>query len=140
MTDEKDNHSLQDYAFAKYFMRGSEGVALTVSLHHEYYSHGYGLFTELYKAALRRNPKQRIEYIVSYDYKDILTLQSLTYLPAKILEVIDVYDTLINGLKKSHKETIQFMTENFLEKEIMLDPIMMDIFIQYIKDKKKIKL
>ncbi|WP_297205352.1 hypothetical protein [uncultured Brachyspira sp.] len=140
MTDEKDNHSLQDYAFAKYFMRGSEGVALTVSLHHEYYSHGYGLFTELYKAALRRNPKQRIEYIVSYDYKDILTLQSLTYLPAKILEVIDVYDTLINGLKKSHKETIQFMTENFLEKEIMLDPIMTDIFIQYIKDKKKIKL
>ena len=67
-------------------------------------------------------------------------MQSLTYLPAKILEVIDVYDTLINGLKKSHKETIQFMTENFLEKEIMLDPIMMDIFIQYIKDKKKIKL
>ncbi|WP_300366106.1 hypothetical protein [Brachyspira sp.] len=37
--EEKDNHSIKDYAFAKYFMRGNEGVALTVSLHHEYYSY-----------------------------------------------------------------------------------------------------
>ena len=140
VNEEKDNHSLQDYAFAKYFMRGSEGVALTVSLHHEYYSYGYGLFTELYKNTLRRNPNHKIEYIVSYDYKDILTLQSLTYLPAKILEVIDVYDTLTNCLKKSVKESIAFMVENFLEKSIMLDPIITDIFIQYLKDIKKIKL
>ncbi len=138
--DEKDNHSLQDYAFAKYFMRGSEGVALTVSLHHEYYSYGYGLFTELYKATLKRNPKHIIEYIVSYDYKDVLTLQSLTYLPAKILEIIDVYDTLTNCLNKSPKEAVQYMVENFLEKDIMLDPIISDIFIQYLKDKKRIKL
>ena len=118
----------------------SRGVALAVSLHHEYYSHGYGLFTELYKAVLRRNPNHKIEYIVSYDYKDILTLQSLTYLPAKMLEVIDVYDTLTNNIKKTPKEAIFFMTENFLEKDIMLDPIVTDIFIEYLKEIKKIKL
>ncbi|MEI0496234.1 hypothetical protein R4J09_12610 [Brachyspira intermedia] len=139
-SEEKDNHSIKDYGFAKYFMRGNEGVALAVSLHHEYYSHGYGLFTELYKAVLRRNPNHKIEYIVSYDYKDILTLQSLTYLPAKMLEVIDVYDTLTKNMKKTPKEAIFFMTENFLEKDIMLDPIMTDIFIEYLKEVKKIKL
>ncbi|MBW5380410.1 hypothetical protein, partial [Brachyspira hampsonii] len=133
-SEEKDNHSIKDYGFAKYFMRGNEGVALTVSLHHEYYSHGYGLFTELYKAVLRRNPNHKIEYIVSYDYKDILTLQSLTYLPAKMLEVIDVYDTLTMSMNKTPKEAISFMTENFLEKEIMLDPIITDIFIEYLKE------
>ncbi|PTY40688.1 hypothetical protein [Brachyspira hampsonii] len=139
-SEEKDNHSIKDYGFAKYFMRGNEGVALTVSLHHEYYSHGYGLFTELYKAVLRRNPNHKIEYIVSYDYKDILTLQSLTYLPAKMLEVIDVYDTLTMGMNKTPKEAISFMIENFLEKEIMLDPIITDIFIEYLKEIKKAKL
>ena len=139
-SEEKDNHSIKDYGFAKYFMRGNEGVALAVSLHHEYYSHGYGLFTELYKAVLRRNPNHKIEYIVSYDYKDILTLQSLTYLPAKMLEVIDVYDTLTKNMKKTPKEAIFFMTENFLEKDIMLDPIMTDVFIEYLKEVKKIKL
>ena len=138
--EEKDNHSIKDYAFAKYFMRGSEGVALTVSLHHEYYSYGYGLFTELYKAALRRNPNHEIEYIVSYDYKDILTLQSLTYLPAKILEVIDVYDTLTKRMNKTSREAISFMTENFIEKDIMLDPIMTDSFIEYLREVKKIKV
>ena len=139
-SEEKDNHSIKDYGFAKYFMRGNEGVALAVSLHHEYYSHGYGLFTELYKAVLRRNPHHKIEYIVSYDYKDILTLQSLTYLPAKMLEVIDVYDTLTKNMNKNPREAISFMTENFLEKDIMLDPIMTDIFIGYLKEIKKIKL
>ncbi|MCZ9840364.1 hypothetical protein OFR22_11830 [Brachyspira hyodysenteriae] len=138
--EEKDNHSIKDYGFAKYFMRGNEGVALTVSLHHEYYSHGYGLFTELYKAVLRRNPNHKIEYIVSYDYKDILTLQSLTYLPAKMLEVIDVYDTLTESMNKSPKEAISFMTENFLEKEIMLDPIITDIFIEYLRNIKRIRI
>ena len=138
--EKKDNHSIKDYNFTKYFMRGSEGVSLTVSLHHEYYGHGYGLFSELYKAAIKRNPNHDIEYIVSYDYKDILTLQSLTYLPAKILEVIDVYDTLTHSLKKSIKETVNFMSENFIEKDIMLDPIVMDMFIQYLKEIKKIKL
>ena len=121
-------------------MRGNEGVDLAVSLHHEYYSHGYGLFTELYKAVLRRNPHHKIEYIVSYDYKDILTLQSLTYLPAKMIEVIDVYDTLTKSMNNTPKEAISFMTENFLEKDIMLDPIMTDIFIGYLKEIKKIKL
>lgn len=139
-SEEKDNHSIKDYAFAKYFMRGNEGAALTVALHHEYYSHGYGLFTELYKAVLRRNPNHKIEYIVSYDYKDILTLQSLTYLPAKILEVLDIYDTLTKSMKKTPKESISFMTENFLEKDIMLDPIITNIFIEYLKEVKKIKL
>ncbi|ADG72674.1 hypothetical protein [Brachyspira murdochii] len=138
--EKKDNHSIKDYTFAKYFMRGSEGISLTVSLHHEYYGHGYGLFSELYKAALKRNPNHNIEYLVSYDYKDILTLQSLTYLPAKILEVIDVYDTLTHGFKKSIKETVNYMTENFIEKDIMLDPIITNMFIQYLKEVKKIKL
>ncbi|PPS22197.1 hypothetical protein [Brachyspira murdochii] len=135
--EKKDNHSIKDYTFAKYFMRGSEGISLTVSLHHEYYGHGYGLFSELYKAALKRNPNHNIEYLVSYDYKDILTLQSLTYLPAKILEVIDVYDTLTHGFKKSIKETVNYMTENFIEKDIMLDPIITNMFIQYLKEVKK---
>ncbi|WP_300711315.1 hypothetical protein [uncultured Brachyspira sp.] len=138
--EEKDNHSIKDYAFAKYFMRGNEGAVLTVSLHHEYYSYGYGLFTELYKAALRRNPNHEIEYIISYDYKDILTLQSLTYLPAKILEVIDVYDTLTKSMNKNPKEAVLFMKENFLEKDIKIDPIITDSFIDYLKEIKKIKL
>ena len=139
-SEEKDNHSIKDYSFAKYFMRGSEGIALTVSLHHEYYGYGYGLFTELYKAALKRNPNHQIEYIISYDYKDLLTLQSLTYLPAKILEVIDLYDTLTNGEKKTEKEAIKFMTEECLENNVLLDPIMIDMFIKFLKEKKKIKL
>lgn len=138
--EEKDNHSIKDYAFAKYFMRGNESVALTVSLHHEYYSYGYGLFTELYKAVLKRNPNHKIDYIVSYDYKDILTLQSLTYLPAKMLEVIDVYDTLTKSMNKTPKETISFMIENFLEKDLMIDPIVTDVFIAYLKEVKRIKL
>lgn len=138
--EEKDNHSIKDYSFAKYFMRGNEAIALTVSLHHEYYGKGYGLFTELYKAVLRRNPNHEIEYIMSYDYKDILTLQSLTYLPAKILEVIDVYDTLKNNMNKTAKDTVSFITESFLEKDIMLDPIITDIFIKYLKEIKKLKI
>ena len=138
--EEKDNHSIKDYAFAKYFMRGNKGVALTVALHHEYYSYGYGLFTELYRATMKRNPQHEIEYIMSYDYKDILTLQSLTYLPAKILEVIDVYDTLTKSIGKSEKEAVQYMIEDFLNKETMLDPIMLDIFIRYLNEKKKIRL
>ncbi|WP_300366108.1 hypothetical protein [Brachyspira sp.] len=94
----------------------------------------------MYKATLRRNPNHEIEYIISYDYKDILTLQSLTYLPAKIVEVIDVYDTLTQKIEKSPKEAILFMKENFLEKDIKLDPIITDVFIDYLKEVKKIRL
>ena len=89
---------------------------------------------------MKRNPNHQIEYIISYDYKDLLTLQSLTYLPAKILEVIDLYDTLTNGEKKTEKEAIKFMTEECLENNVLLDPIMIDMFIKFLKEKKKIKL
>ena len=64
-------------------------------------------------------------------------MQSLTYLPAKMLEVIDVYDTLTKNMNKNPREAISFMTENFLEKDIMLDPIVTDVFIEYLKEIKK---
>lgn len=116
-------------------------VILTVALHHEYYGQGYGPYESLYKSKLAKYPKFKISRIMTYDAKSIDECKAFAYFPAKMLEVIDVYDALIDPARKyrggktfTPEEALNIMREDFIEKHIKLDPILYDVFIEFLSN------
>ena len=111
---------------------------LITGYHHEYYGHptGYGYFRAQYSSFLKQYPKQHYSYLIGYNVKPVLTFQTAAFFPAKLLEVIDVFDALTdpNRVYKqplSTEEALKLMQEQFVEENLKLDPILLDLFIEY---------
>ncbi len=117
-------------------------VILTVALHHEYYGLGYGPYIDLYKLkAQKYNNSFHISRIMSYDAKSIDDCEAFAYFPAKMLEIIDVYDALIDPARKyrggkifTPEEALNIMKEDFIEKHVKLDPILYDVFVEFLSN------
>ncbi len=111
---------------------------LITGYHHEYYGHssGYGFFRAQYSNFTKQYPKQHYSYLIGYNVKPVLTFQTAAFFPAKLLEVIDVFDALTDPNRVYKKpltteEAIKVMQEQFVEENLKLDPILLDLFIEY---------
>ena len=113
-------------------------AGLITGYHHEYYGHpsGYGYFREFLERYRQSNPQARIEYVMSYQMEPLIDYVALSYFPAKVLEVVDVFDSLTDPNRKyraplSQEEAIELMQEQFVEKNLKLDPILFTLFRRF---------
>ena len=78
-----------------------------------------------------------------FEPEDIINAEVLAYFPAKMLEVVDIYDSLtfMGGSRNENpSEVVMFMRENFIEDKIKIDPIIFNLFVQFLSEVKGIEL
>ena len=121
-------------------------ASLITGYHHEYYgdSAGYGYFRAYLQQYKKANPDAKQDYCITYDLQPILDYQALAYFPAKVLEIIDVYDSVTDPHRVYRKamtpvEALSMMREEFIEKRPKIDIILFDIFDTFIREKEKAK-
>lgn len=114
-------------------------MAYTIGFHHEYYGLGYGPFQAMYEKRKSVEPRYRVPYVLSYNVESVLSCKALGYFPAKIIEVIDVYDALMDPARKYRKggsftseAALDLMEKEFVHEHTKLDPIVFYIFKNYI--------
>ena len=119
-------------------------ASLIIGYHHEYYGDpaGYGFFRAYLQQYKKQNPEARQDYCISYDLKPVLDYHCLAYFPAKILEIIDVYDSVTDPNRVYRKamtpeEALAMMYEEFVEKHRKIDFILFDIFDSFIREQQK---
>jgi len=120
-------------------------ASLITGYHHEYYGNpeGYGYFREHLEHYQKINPQVRPEYCITFDLDSILDCHALAYFPAKILEIVDVYDSLTDPNRIYRKalnteEAIYMMREEFITKSLKIDPLLFELFISFIKRNKAV--
>jgi HD-GYP domain-containing protein (c-di-GMP phosphodiesterase class II) len=118
-------------------------ASLIIGYHHEYYGDpaGYGYFRAYLQQYKKQNPEAKQDYCISYDLEPVLDYQVLAYFPAKVLEIIDVFDSLTDAHRVYRKalttdEALNMMREEFVERNRKIDIILFDIFVSFIKQKK----
>lgn len=121
-------------------------AALITGYHHEYYGDpaGYGYFRDFLRAYKESNPAATIDWVMSYKMEPLIDYQVLAYFPAKMLEVVDVFDSLTDKNRKyreplSPEGALNLMKEQFVEARLKLDPILFDLFIRYLVEREKIE-
>jgi hypothetical protein len=121
-------------------------ASLITGYHHEYYgdSAGYGYFRAYLQQYRKANPDAKQDYCITYEVQPILDYHALAYFPAKVLEIIDVYDSITDPNRVYRKamtpeEALAMMREEFIVKHPKLDMILFDIFDAFIREKEKIK-
>jgi len=117
-------------------------ASIIIGYHHEYYGDpsGYGYFRAYLQQYKKQNPEAKQDYCISYDLEPVLDYQVLAYFPAKVLEIIDVYDSVTDPNRIYRKamapdDAIAMMREQFVEKNHKIDIILFDIFESFIKEK-----
>jgi len=121
-------------------------ASLITGYHHEYYGDnaGYGYFRAYLQQYKRTNPTAKQDYCITYELEPILDYQALAYFPAKVLEIIDVYDSLTDPHRVYRKamtpeEALNMMRVEFVEKNLKVDPILLSLFEKFTLEKEKKK-
>jgi HD-GYP domain-containing protein (c-di-GMP phosphodiesterase class II) len=121
-------------------------ASLITGYHHEYYGapDGYGYFRSYLQQYKNSNPDAKQDYCMTYELEPMLDYGALAYFPAKILEIIDVFDSLTDPKRIYRKalkpaEALKMMHEEFIEKHHKIDVILFDIFVSFILEKEKQK-
>jgi len=119
-------------------------ASLITGYHHEYYGDpkGYGYFRAYLNQFKKQNPETKQEYCIAYEVDQVMNFKALAYFPAKVLEIIDVYDSVTDPNRVYHnamtpEEALVMMHEEFIEKHHKLDAILFDIFAEFIREKQK---
>ena len=117
-------------------------AGLITGYHHEYYgdNSGYGYFRVYLDQYKKMNPSAKQDHCIAYELEPMLDFQTYGYFPAKILEIIDVFDSLTDPNRKYHKvmsteEALILMREEFVEKHRKLDALLFDIFSAFAREK-----
>lgn len=144
-----DKDKVEAHLFKGFNILNNQGRTLetvyTMAFHHEYYGHGYGPFKLLYEAKKATNANFVIDYVVTFDAFEAMNCEALGYFPSKMLEIVDLYDTLIypwfrdasvSGVS-DYKSALEHMKSEYVEKETKIDPILYEIFVNYISDVKR---
>ena len=120
-------------------------ASLITGYHHEYYGdpNGYGYFRAYFMQYKKQNPNAKVDYCIAYELEPIMDYHTLAYFPAKVLEIIDVYDSLTDPHRVYRKamspdEALLVMKEEFVNHN-KIDAILFDIFCSYIKEQEKAK-
>jgi hypothetical protein len=116
-------------------------ASLIVGYHHEYYGHesGYGYFRKHLQQYKSKNPAEKQKYCISYEVEPLLKCKTFAYFPAKVLEILDVYDSLTDPCRAYRKaisteDALALMRKEFIMKQLKIDPILFDIFISFTKE------
>jgi len=119
-------------------------ASLITGYHHEYYGNaeGYGYFRDYLEYYQKTNPHSRPEYCMTFDLESILECHALAYFPAKILEIVDVYDSVTDPNRVYRKalnsaEALAMMREEFITKNLKIDPILFELFTSFIRRKQE---
>jgi len=119
-------------------------ASLITGYHHEYYgnSTGYGYFRAYLQQYKKQNPEAKQDYCITYELEPILDYHALAFFPAKVLEIIDVYDSLTDPHRVyrkplSSEEALDLMQKEFIDKEIKIDPILFHLFSLFIRESRK---
>ncbi|MCL2211308.1 MAG: metal-dependent phosphohydrolase [Treponema sp.] len=120
-------------------------ASLITGYHHEYYGDrdGYGYFRAYLTQYKKDNPHAKPDYCMTYELEPILDYHALAYFPAKVLEIIDVYDSVTDPNRVYRKamkpeEAINMMREQFVEQHHKIDVVLFDIFSKFIYEKERI--
>ncbi len=138
-----DPKRIKKHLFNSYKMldaqKHSYNIIYTVAFHHEYYGFGYGPFIDMYRKKRETNPHFYSKNIISYDVYDVINCKAVAFFPSKVLEIIDVYDTIMHPwfddqpLKSNNsKNTIAMMRQHFVDNSVKLDPVLFDLFEEYV--------
>lgn len=134
------SHSIKSYNYLKYSISNNQDINLAVGTHHEYYGYGYGLSMTLLDSIRSKRPNFEYKYLISFDSKDILNFEASVFYPVKILEILDIYDSLkykhdicLDSIN-TNEEIIDYMYNNFLKDEVKIDYIIFSIFKNYLSD------
>jgi HD-GYP domain-containing protein (c-di-GMP phosphodiesterase class II) len=121
-------------------------AALITGYHHEYYgdASGYGYFRNYLDRYRKKNPGAKQNFCISYELGPMLNCITLAYFPAKVLEIIDVYDSVTDPHRAYRKvmdsdAALAMIREEFIKKAHKLDAVLFEIFVSYIKEMKKNK-
>jgi len=116
-------------------------AGLIAGYHHEYYGDpsGYGFFRNGLELYRKRSPQAKQDYCIAYEIEPIINYQALAFFPAKILEIIDVFDSLTDPNRKYRKamtanDALAMMEEEFINKNHKLDIILFEIFKRFVKE------
>jgi len=116
-------------------------AALITGYHHEYYGDpaGYGFFRTYLEEHKKENPQARIGFCITLDMYSMNRFEALGYFPAKVLEIIDVYDSVTDPNRKYRKammpqEALAMMEEEFINKHHKIDLILFDIFTRFVQE------
>ena len=119
-------------------------AGLITGYHHEYYgdNSGYGYFRAYLEQYKKANPNAKQDYCITYELEPILDFISMAYFPAKVLEIVDIYDSITDPNRKYHKamsqeEALSMMREEFIAKRRKIDPVLFDIFESFTRRKQK---
>ena len=117
-------------------------AALITGYHHEYYGDpsGYGYFRSYLDHYKKVNSAARQNYCIAYDIKPVLDFEVKAYFPAKMLEIIDVYDSVTDPNRKYRKAmqpeaALAMMRDEFIIKHPKIDFILFDIFTRFIRER-----
>lgn len=118
-------------------------AALITGYHHEYYGHpaGYGYFREFLQAYKKGNPEATQDYIMSYTMEPVIDYEVLAYFPAKMLEIVDVFDSLTDPNRKyrsplSESEALEMIENEFIVNNTKIDPILFQLFLDFREDRR----
>ena len=118
-----------------------QDAGLIAGYHHEYYGDpsGYGYYRLGLEQMKKANPGFKQDYCVSYEVKPMQQYQTLAFFPAKLLEIVDVFDSLTDPNRKYRKaltpeEALDLIEEEFINKGHKVDPILFDLFTRYISE------
>jgi hypothetical protein len=121
-------------------------ASLITGYHHEYYGSpdGYGYFRSYLQQYKNSNPEAKQDYCMSFEMERMLDYCALAYCPAKVLEIIDVFDSLTDPKRVYRKamtplEALKMMQEEFVEKNHKIDMILFDIFSTFIRTRENEK-
>ena len=138
------DHVKQGFKYTTNKTNYPKEASLIIGYHHEYYGDpdGYGFFRAYLANYRKENPGARPDYCISYELEPILDYRTLAYFPAKVLEIIDVFDSVTDPHRAyrkplTSKEAINMMREEFIVKRLKIDPILFDIFDMFINEKQK---
>jgi hypothetical protein len=147
-TQDYDRKIIESHSFDGYFMilkrnLYSEEVAAIAGMHHEYYGDpsGYGIYRDRIEDQFSLNTTEhKFSGLMTMDYKKIRDFDAFAYLPAKVVEIVDIYDALVDPAREykpamSPLNSIKFMKENMIEKNLKLDPILFDLYVLMMKQK-----
>jgi ribosomal protein L21 len=119
-------------------------ASLIIGYHHEYYGDpvGYGYFRAYLQQYKKQNPEAKQDYCMTIDLEPILDYKVLAYFPAKVLEIIDVYDSVTDPNRVYRKaltpeEALAMIREEFIVKYKKIDIILFDIFESFIREQQK---
>jgi HD-GYP domain-containing protein (c-di-GMP phosphodiesterase class II) len=116
-------------------------AALITGYHHEYNGDpaGYGYFRSYLEEHKKANPTARVGFCIALDLNSVNRFEALGYFPAKVLEIIDVYDSVTDPNRKYRKamtpqEALTMMEEEFINKHQKIDIILFDIFTKFVQE------